>query len=89
MPRPHVHAPATDLRVACIESAPFGENTYVVFRPGTPACLVIDPGFEPDRVVEAIREEYLYILTHPDFLPMIRNRMDAILEHGEKGVTLH
>jgi len=36
-----------------------------------------------DRVVAAIRAEELYILTHPDFLPMIRNRMDAILEHGE------
>ena len=42
-----------------------------------------------ERVVEAIREEHLYILTHPDFLPMIRSRMDAILEHGEKGSTLH
>lgn len=68
MPRPHVHAPAADLRVACIESAPFGENTYVVFRPGAPACLVIDPGFEPDRVVEAIRADGLVpeaiLLTH-------------------------
>jgi glyoxylase-like metal-dependent hydrolase (beta-lactamase superfamily II) len=68
MPRPHVHAPASDLRVACIESAPFAENTYVVFRPGAPACVVIDPGFEPDRVVEAIRADGLapeaILLTH-------------------------
>ncbi len=47
------------------------------------------PATVAERVVEAIREEYLYILTHPDFLPMIRSRMDAILEHGEKGSTLH
>ena len=47
------------------------------------------PATVAERVVEAIREEHLYILTHPDFLPMIRSRMDAILEHGEKGSTLH
>lgn len=68
MPRPIVHAPAGDLRVACIESAPFGENTYVVSRPGAPACLVIDPGFEPERVIEAIRAAGLapeaILLTH-------------------------
>jgi len=70
-------------------------------RPGNPQFEamrdvvrgLISKGLAPatvaERVVEAIREEYLYILTHPDFLPMIRNRMDAILEHGEKGVTLH
>ena len=68
MPCPIVHAPASDLRVACIESAPFGENTYVVSRPGVPACLVIDPGFEPERVIEAIRAAGLapeaILLTH-------------------------
>jgi len=68
MPRPDVHAPAADLRVACIESAPFGENTYILFRPGGSACLVIDPGFEPERVIEAIRAEGLVpeaiLLTH-------------------------
>lgn len=68
MPGPHSAAPAPDLRVACVESAPFGENTYVVFRPGRPACLVIDPGFEPDRVVEAMRADGLepeaILITH-------------------------
>lgn len=68
MPQTPAHAPASDLRVACVESAPFGENTYIVFRPGTPACLVIDPGFEPERVIEAIRsaglEPQAILLTH-------------------------
>ena len=51
MPSPETFAPTPDLRVACIESAPFGENTYVVFQPGGTGCLVIDPGFEPERIV--------------------------------------
>jgi glyoxylase-like metal-dependent hydrolase (beta-lactamase superfamily II) len=51
-----------------IESMPFGENTYVVHRPPARACLVIDPGFEPAAVVEAIETGSLdpvaILLTH-------------------------
>ena len=54
--------------VACIESAPFGENTYVLRRPGDPACLVVDPGFEPEAVIEWIKTHALVpaaiLLTH-------------------------
>jgi NAD(P)-dependent dehydrogenase (short-subunit alcohol dehydrogenase family) len=32
------------------------------------------------RVLDAIREERFYILTHPEMTPMIRNRMEDILE---------
>ncbi|NBW96519.1 MAG: MBL fold metallo-hydrolase [Planctomycetia bacterium] len=68
MPRPEILAPARDVRVVCIESAPFNENTYVVFRPDSAACLVIDPGFEPGRIVDAIDVQSLepaaILLTH-------------------------
>lgn len=56
------------LRVIRIESLPFGENTYVVHRPPTRDCLVIDPGFEPDAIIAAIEEAGLdpaaILLTH-------------------------
>lgn len=42
-----------------------------------------------ERVLEAVREGNLYILTHPDFLPMIRSRMDAILERGGDRPPVH
>ena len=48
-----------DLVVARIESAPFAENTYVVHRAGIRECLVVDPGFEPDAVVDWIEERGL------------------------------
>jgi short-subunit dehydrogenase len=44
---------------------------------------LIAAGLAPARVaemvVEAIREERLYILTHPDFTPVVRQRMEGIL----------
>ena len=57
-----------DVVVARIESAPFGENTYVFSRRGGRECLVVDPGFEPDAVIDWIDERGLapvaILLTH-------------------------
>jgi len=57
-----------DVVVARIESAPFGENTYVLSRSGKTECLVVDPGFEPDAVIDWIEEQGLapvaILLTH-------------------------
>ncbi|NDC52691.1 MAG: MBL fold metallo-hydrolase [Planctomycetia bacterium] len=68
MPHPELLAPAADLRVARVESAPFAENSYVVFTTGTPACLVVDPGFDPDAIVDFLRghglEPAAILLTH-------------------------
>lgn len=61
-------SPAAPLQVVCIESQPFGENTYVVFRADAGGCLVIDPGFEPGAIIEwlesAGREPSAILLTH-------------------------
>jgi len=59
---------AAGLRVCRIESAPFGENTYVFLRSGATECLVVDPGFEPQAVIDWIDEHGLspaaILLTH-------------------------
>jgi len=61
-------SPAEPLQVACIESQPFGQNTYVVSRSGDDRCVVIDPGFEPQAVIDWIDEHRLQpeaiLLTH-------------------------
>jgi len=58
----------TDVVVARIESAPFGENTYVLSRRGGTECVVFDPGFEPGTVIDWIEERGLtpvaILLTH-------------------------
>jgi glyoxylase-like metal-dependent hydrolase (beta-lactamase superfamily II) len=48
-----------DVRVAVVESMPFAENTYILWRPGRSDAIVIDPGFEPDAVLDALRAEGL------------------------------
>ena len=45
---------------------------------------LVDSGLPPSevagRVLDAIREERFYILTHPDMMPMIQRRMEDIVE---------
>jgi len=57
-----------DIVVARIESAPFGENTYVLSRRGRNECLIVDPGFEPEAVIDWIEKHRLspaaILLTH-------------------------
>ena len=58
----------SDIVIARIESAPFGENTYVVSRRGGTECLVLDPGFEPGAIIGWIEDHGLtpvaILLTH-------------------------
>lgn len=46
----------------------FQTNGYVVRVPGDPACWIIDPGFDPDELIEHIRAQGLepqaVLLTH-------------------------
>ncbi len=42
-PKIHWHA---------VVSQPFDENTYVVWRDDSNACIVVDPGFEPEKIVD-------------------------------------
>ena len=47
------------LHVRSLVSMPFEENTYVAWRPGRPDALVIDPGLEPELILDALRDEGL------------------------------
>ena len=50
-----------DVRIAVVESMPFAENTYIAWRPGRADAVVIDPGFEPDAVLDRLRAERLTV----------------------------
>jgi glyoxylase-like metal-dependent hydrolase (beta-lactamase superfamily II) len=42
-----------------VESAPFAENSYVVWRDGASEAFVIDPGFEPEPILEFLADRGL------------------------------
>lgn len=54
--------------IECIESQPFAENTYVAHLAGRKDCVVVDPGMEPDLIVDYIRAQGLtpaaLLITH-------------------------
>lgn len=47
------------LNIRAIESAPFGENSYLVWADGRTDAFVIDPGFEPDAITDLLAREKL------------------------------
>ena len=47
------------IQILTIESEPFAENSYLVWREGSKEAFVIDPGFEPDLIREALADNDL------------------------------
>jgi hydroxyacylglutathione hydrolase len=45
---------ATDYHIESIESAPFGEMSYVAWRQGRGEALVVDPGFDTASILELL-----------------------------------
>ncbi len=68
MPTPDSLLPTPDFRLAAIVSRPFQENSYVAWLAGHTDCLIVDPGLEPDLIIERLREEELepaaILITH-------------------------
>lgn len=52
-------AKISKLTIQAIESNPFNENTYVISRSGQACCLIVDPGFEPEKIIEHVRNAKL------------------------------
>ena len=50
------------VRVHVIESEPFAENSYVVWADGSSEAFVIDPGFEPDAILDFLRRNGLSLV---------------------------
>ncbi len=49
------------LQIQTIVSMPFQENTYIVWREGRTDTLVIDPGLEPDLILEFLDAQSLRV----------------------------
>ncbi len=47
------------VRIERIVSVPFDENSYVISLAGRDDCVVVDPGFEPDKIVDYLQRAKL------------------------------
>lgn len=58
-----------DVTVRCVVTGMIQENCYVVSLPGRDDCLVIDPGDDADRILDAVggRKIAAILLTHGHF----------------------
>jgi glyoxylase-like metal-dependent hydrolase (beta-lactamase superfamily II) len=50
---------AGPFEIHTIVSMPFAENTYLAWLPARPDVLVIDPGLEPDAILDFLRDREL------------------------------
>jgi glyoxylase-like metal-dependent hydrolase (beta-lactamase superfamily II) len=47
------------LCVGCVESLPFGENSYIAHNAARNDCIVVDPGFEPEAIIDYLSQHGL------------------------------
>ncbi len=47
------------LQIHAVESMPFAENSYIVWRDGHAEAFVIDPGFEPELILDFLKSNKL------------------------------
>jgi glyoxylase-like metal-dependent hydrolase (beta-lactamase superfamily II) len=57
MPTPRY--PTMPVQILTIESEPFSENSYLVWLEGSREAFVIDPGFQPELILEALADNGL------------------------------
>jgi glyoxylase-like metal-dependent hydrolase (beta-lactamase superfamily II) len=51
--------PEIALHLGCVESLPFAENTYIAHIGGRNDCIVIDPGFDPEAIIDYLTQHGL------------------------------
>ncbi len=70
---------ASTVRLAVVVSAPFEENTYIAHVKDRADCLVVDPGLEPDRILDHLEREKL----SPAAILITHGHSDHIAGNGE------
>lgn len=84
------------VQIETVESQPFGENSYIVWADGGSDAFVIDPGFEPELILEQLESRNLNLVAivnthgHLDHiagnaaLKAVYPNAPIIIGHGEK-----
>ena len=50
---------APKLQLGKVISQPFDENTYIAHLAGRSDCIVFDPGFDPEAILDYLQEHSL------------------------------
>ncbi len=70
--------PNRSLRIAVVVSAPFAENTYLLWTDESPAAVVVDPGMEPDEIMAVLDQHALV----PEAILLTHGHADHIAGNG-------
>lgn len=54
-----MRVPPVPVNIRVVESMPFAENSYILWMDGSSDALVVDPGFEPDLILDLSRQQQL------------------------------
>ena len=49
----------SDFKIEVVESAPFAENAYLLWRPGATKAIVVDPSFDTHSIMELLDQNKL------------------------------
>ncbi|MDR2757303.1 MAG: MBL fold metallo-hydrolase [Planctomycetaceae bacterium] len=50
---------SSEIIVETILSVPFQENGYLIYQVGNQECFLVDPGFEPEKIIECVQNKEL------------------------------
>jgi glyoxylase-like metal-dependent hydrolase (beta-lactamase superfamily II) len=53
--------PVPDYTIETIESMPFSENSYILWRQGRSDAVVVDPGFDAESIIELLDRHGLHL----------------------------
>ena len=53
--------------IESVESQPFAENSYIIWRQGRSDAVVIDPGFDTESILERLKRRGLTPGGHPQY----------------------
>ena len=57
-----------EIDIKCIVSVPFEENSFIVRKKSEKDCFIVDPGLEPERIIEFMEQNELnptaFLITH-------------------------
>ncbi len=51
----------SEYTIESVESQPFAENSYIIWRRGRDDAVVIDPGFDTETILERLRRHGLHL----------------------------